>query len=317
MIMACNMLSFDYTIDLQLSETLADIDTLRNHILSLPMSPKAEVKLQWEALAIRTWSTLALSGLNAPKHHVATILANPTKPTRGTETVYAIRAATQYIHSSWRANPKAVNLSGLETLYAMLTPHPDIPFSQVETSLTELITYLSEEHAHPVIQASIAHLFILTMTQGRDLGLFACMTHYAILSKFGYDLRGFVTPQRSWREDMATYRRLRDIYVETHHMNLWLAFMAECMRHTLETLSKDIEESRFHIEFPKSFWELTDRQKQIMRFLETPEATITNRKATKRFKISTITASRDLSRLTSLGLIYPHGKGRSVYYTKF
>jgi len=34
------------------------------------------------------------------------------------------------------------------------------------------------------------------------------------------------------------------------------------------------------------------------------------------FKVSQITASRDLSKLGALGLLFIHGKGRSVYYTK-
>jgi hypothetical protein len=310
------MLSFDYTVDLQLSETLADVDRLRTHILSLPMSPKTETRLEWEALAIRTWATLALAGHDLPKHHVATILAHTIKPTRSTATIYGLRAATEYIHTSWRANPKPVSLPGLSTLHTLLYPHPDAPFQSLEQPLSALTSYLSAENAHPVIQASIAHMYILTLPALSDSGLFARMTHYLLLAKFGYDLRGYATPERAWQEDARTYGRLRDIYLETHHMNLWFSFMAERMRNCLETLYGDIGESRFHIEFPKSFWELSDRQKQIMRLLETPDTRVTNREIKRRYKISNITASRDLTRLASLGLIYPHGKGRSVYYTK-
>lgn len=310
------MLSFDYTVDLQLSETLTDVDQLRSHILSLPMSPKTEVKLQWEALAIRVWATLAINGLDLPKHHVATILGHATKPTRSTQIIYAIRSAYEYVHASWRANPKPVSLPGLQTLYSLLYPQPDNLFSSYEKPLAELVEYLSAENAHPVIQAAIAHLYILTLPSTRDLGLFARMTHYLILTKYGYDLRGYASPDRAWQEDIRTYTRLKDAFVSTHHMTLWLSFMTEGMRQNLDVLSKDIEGSRFHIEFPKSFWELSDRQKQILRLLEVPDTTITNRQVKKRFKVATITASRDLTRLASMDLIYPHGKGRSVYYTK-
>ncbi len=44
--------------------------------------------------------------------------------------------------------------------------------------------------------------------------------------------------------------------------------------------------------------------------------TITNKKVQKLFKVSQITASRDLAKLASVGLLFTHGKGRSVYYTK-
>lgn len=308
------MLFFDYTVDLQLSETLSVVDRVRSQILSLPMSPKSEMRLMWESLAIRTWATLALAGHDLPKHHVATVLGHAAKPTRAAATIYAIRVAYEYIHMSWRANPKPIHLSALQTLFTLL--YPENSFSALEKPLTELLSYLSQENTHPVIQASIAHIHIRAIPHDIDLGLLARMTHYLILTKYGYDLRGYVTPDRLWQEDKHTYERLLTIYRQTHHMTFWLSFMAESMRSTLETLLADLQESRFHIEFPKSFWELSDRQKQILRLLEAPDATITNRQVKKHFKVANITASRDLAKLTSLGLLYPHGKGRSVYYTR-
>ena len=67
---------------------------------------------------------------------------------------------------------------------------------------------------------------------------------------------------------------------------------------------------------PNSFWQLNDRQKSILGFLENPDATITNKRVRSLFKISQITASRDLTKLANLGLLFAHGKGRSVFYTK-
>lgn len=309
-----DMLSFDYTVDVQLSETLAEIGILRSHILALPLSPATEHKLQWEGTAIRTWATLFLDGRDAPKHQVATILAHPTKPTRAAGMIYGIRNTYDYIHATWRANPKPIGIGAFQTIFTLL--YPQTLFSQIEKPSTELLDYLSAENAHPLVQASIAHIHILTMPGLTEPGLLARAVHYLFLAKYGYDIRGYITPDRVWQEDIRTYTRLTAEYARSHHMTQWFAFMAESMRRSLETLSHDIEESRFHIEFPKSFWELSDRQKQILRLLEAPDATITNRYVTKHFKVSPITSSRDLAKLTSLGLIYPHGKGRSVYYTK-
>ena len=65
-----------------------------------------------------------------------------------------------------------------------------------------------------------------------------------------------------------------------------------------------------------SLWRLSNRQKLIMEKLENPNIKITNREVAKMFAVSQITASRDLSKMVNLGILLPHGKGRSVYYTK-
>jgi len=310
------MLAFSYTISLQLRETLNVINRLRIQILSLPLPPKTETKLAWEGTAIRTWASLSLAGLNAPKHEVATILANPTRPTRAISAILGLRHAYDYIHDQWRANPRPVSLSAVETLFGLAYPTQPIAFSLIEPSLKEFLSYVDAQEEHPVIQAAIAHIHILTIPELPEPGLFARLVHYVFLAKYGFDIRGYVTPERIWQTDEATYTRLVTAYRRDHTLTRWLEYIAQSMQINLETILADIRESRFHIEYPASFWELSDRQKEILRLMDNPQASITNRQVHKRFKVSQITASRDLAKLTSLGLLYPHGKGRAVYYTK-
>jgi hypothetical protein len=310
------MLSFSYTISLQLRETLNTINRLRTQILALPLAPKTETKLAWEGLAIRTWATLSLAGYTVPKHEVATILANPVKPTRAVSTILGVRRAYDFIHTQWRANPRPVSMPALETLFGLSYPAKPGIFSSIESSIKELLSYLDAQEEHPVIQASIAHMHILTIPELPEPGLFARLVHYMFLAKYGFDIRGWVTPERVWQADRVTYTRLVDAYRRDHTLTRWLEYMAQSMQTNLETLAADISESRFHIEYPPSFWELSDRQKEILTLMDSPEASITNRQVHKRFHVSQITASRDLAKLTSLGLLYPHGKGRAVYYTK-
>lgn len=311
------MLSFSYTISLQLRETLNIVNRLRTQILTLPLPPKTETKLIWEGIAIRTWATLSLADYDVPKHEVATILANPTGPARAITTILGLRSAYDFVHSQWRANPRQISLSALETLFTITHPRDTRLFAIVEPSLKELLSYLDAQEEHPVIQAGIAHIHILTIPELPESGVFARLVHYLFLAKYGFDTRGWVTPERVWQADTAAYTRLVAAYTHGDHtLTQWLEYIAQSMQTNLETLATDIRESRFHIEYPAAFWELSDRQKEILALMDTPDATITNRKAHKRFKVSQITASRDLSKLTSLGLLYPHGKGRSVYYTK-
>jgi DNA-binding transcriptional ArsR family regulator len=310
------MLSFSYTIALQLRETLNVVNRLRTQILTLPLTPKTETKLIWEGVAIRTWATLSLAGYTAPKHEVATILANPTGRTTAIASIVGQRSAYDYIHAQWRANPRPISMSALETLFSMTYPTEPVAFSSIEPSLKELLSYLENEEEHPVIQAGIAHMHILTMPELPDPGLFARLVHYVFLAKFGFDVRGYVTPERVWQTDETTYTRLVAAYILDHTLTQWLEYIAQSMQTNLETTLADIRESRFHIEYPAAFWELSERQKEILKLMDNPEASMTNRQIHKRFKVSQITASRDLAKLTSLGLLYPHGKGRSVYYTK-
>jgi len=310
------MLSFSYTIDLPLRDTLSRIDATRTLILTLPQTIRSENKLEWEGVAIRTWATLSLAGHDVPKHYVATILSQPTRPTRGVAAIYGIRDAYEYIHTTWRASPKPVNLAALETIFGILNPERHEIFASHESALKELLEYLATESEHPVIQAAIAHIHISAQFTGQDAGIFARMAHYLYLSKYGYDVRGWATPDRSWESDTALYKRFSEVGVTGQNLNLWLAYIAQSTLADLARLADDIRESRFHIEFPPSFWELSDRQKEVLKLLSAPDASLTNKKLTKRFKISTITASRDLAKLATLGLIYPHGRGRAIYYTK-
>ena len=312
------MLSFSYTISLQLRETLNTITRLRTQILALPLPTKTETKLAWEGIAIRTWATLSLAGLDAPKHEVATILANPVKPTQAIEKILGLRHAYDVIHTEWRANPRPVSIPALETLFHLAYPHSNDTrsFTTLEPSLKELLAYLAAQEEHPIIQAAIAHMHVLTMPLFEAPGVFARLTHYLFLAKYGFDIRGYVTPERVWQGDPTTYQRLIDAYIKDRSLTRWLEYIAQSMQTNLETTLTDIQESRFHIEYPAAFWELSDRQKEILALMDAPETSITNRHIHKRFKVSQITASRDLAKLTSLGLLYPHGKGRAVYYTK-
>ncbi len=301
------MITFSYTITLQLQTTLRDIDALRARILTYPMPPKTEQKLAWEATAIRIWATLALSGRKVPSREIATILSHPVKPTRALQTIYAIRDIYTAIHTNWRGNPKPLTSSGWEDLF---------PNSILHTVPAELFSYLQTESEHPVIQAGLAHAYIFMESREEDADITARLMHYLLLAKYGYDIRGLAAPEQAWQHDESTYHKLAGASRTAPNLNLWLEFIVDSMHDHLGTLYKNISTTHFHIEFPPAFWNLTERQKEIMQYLAPPHATITNRIAKKRFHISPITASRDLAKLTTLGLIYPHGKGRSIYYTK-
>lgn len=309
------MISFSYTENAQQAETLATIDQLRAAILALPISIKSEQKLAWESMAIRIWATLGLSNYIMPKQYVATILAHPPKPTRSVQMILTMRQVYNYIHTTWRANPKPITISVFETIFQMLQQKSE-KFSLYEDPCKELLEYLASGKEHPVLQAAIAHIHILTIPHSVIPGLFARAVHSLYLSKYGYDMRGYSYPEHNWYSDKATYTRLGQLYLTDHSLNTWLSFITESMRDHMEALAADMQASRFHMDVPPSFWQIHDRQKKLLTLMEAPDTAMTTKKVQKLFKISQITASRDLTRLASLGLLCPHGKGRSVFYSK-
>lgn len=307
------MLSFAYTIDLSLKDSITRIDQTRRHILSLPLPVHSEQKLAWEGNAIRTWATLALAGHDLPRAHIAALLSHPTKPTRSVSTIYRLRECYQFIHTSWRGNAKAVSVAALETLFTTLSPDKTNVFREHESDVKELLAYVGTGTEHPVIQAALAHRHVLRTFADGDAGVFARMAHYLFLAKYGYDVRGWATPDRVWTATGKSYARL---IAQNDSLNPWLSYIIQSELTDLTNLLANIQTGTFHVEYPQRFWELSQRQKAILTSLEDPHAKITNRDVKRSFKISQITASRDLARLTTLGLLYPHGKGRSVYYTK-
>ena len=99
-------------------------------------------------------------------------------------------------------------------------------------------------------------------------------------------------------------------------MTVWLEYFTFCAMSALEKALEVAKNLRFQEELPASFWKLNTRQKQILEALEKPDEKVTNKEVQKVFKVSQITASRDLTHMANLGLLLAHGKGRSVFYTR-
>jgi Fic family protein len=194
-------------------------------------------------------------------------------------------------------------------------------FNGIEKNLHELLKYLDAKQEHPAIQSAIIHMQLLVRPpdltpEWEDNGLFARMAAYLFLAKYGYDIRGYMYPERVWLAVPATYFHLQEEYRKSGNLTMWLEYIAESLVNNLTAIARDIETSASHIEYPPSFWDINDRQKEILTSLDNPGMKVTNRMVQKKYRLSQITASRDLTKLSSLGLLYPHGKGRSVYYTK-
>jgi hypothetical protein len=316
------MLPLAYTESVELKEHLHRIDALRQQILCIPLSPKMELKARWDAKTTCIYSSLALSHSLISRGQVAKILASQARhiPAEHRD-VLTYGRALDYIQETWSASPKPITVSTIHTLAEIALGLPgdtiERSVSAVESSIRTLLEYLENQTDHPVLQAGIA-LCILSTSAAipSDSGIVARLTATAFLAKYGYDIRGLLTVEKHWLTNESSYTIALTSLREQGNLNHWLLFYVSTMEANFHERFEDLSNVKIHQDFPSDFWELNDRQKGILTHLSDPTSSITNRRVQQLFDVSQITASRDLAKLNTLGLIFPHGRGRSITYTR-
>lgn len=316
------MLPLAYTESVELKEHLHRIDALRQQILCVPLSSKMELKARWDAKTTCIYSSLALSHNLLSRGQVAKILANQTRhiPAEYRD-VLSYERALDYIQEIWAASPKPIGISTVHTLADMvLGQSPDAvgrAITAVEPSIRTLLEYLENQTDHPVIQAGIALCLLSTGAAiPSDSGVVARLMGTTFLAKYGYDIRGLLTIEKHWLMNESSYSIALNSLKQQGNLNHWLLFYVSTMEANLRERFEDLSNFKIHQDFSSEFWELNDRQKGILTHLSDPTSSITNRKVQQLFAVSQITASRDLAKLNTLGLIFPHGAGRSITYTR-
>lgn len=310
------MLNISYTISPRLNNYLLKIENLRKVILLTPLTQKAKLKLRWEATLDRTSASLELCGNPLKRAEIAKLFThNKAKLRKDELEVVNYKKAIDYILQSWLGSPQPVDS---ETIIALSKIIGESRLSAPKEELNYLFDYLSARQENPVIQAAIVNVELMKMQpfthNNRIISLLASIL---FLYKYGYDFRGFLAYEAQWAEDKNYFYEHYTLAMNAPTLTLWLEYFALCMTQQLEKVQERILRPSQNLkDFSKALWELNDRQKLILASLDRPDATITNRKIQKEYKTPQITASRDLAKLTNLGLLFSHGKGRSVYYTK-
>lgn len=311
------MLNISYNISPKLKEYLFEIETLRRYILLSPVSSKIKLKLRWEATCNKTFAALSLTGVTLKKEEVIKILSQVAskKKSRIEEEVLRYKSALDYILQNWLGSSNPISSQTILDLYKIIG---NGRLSAPKEELEYLFDYLQAKEESPIITAAIVNIEIAKMkpftANNFPLSLLSSML---FLYKYGYDFRGFISYETQWREDYSYFKQNYDLAMKAPTLTLWLEFFANCILRQLEKISQKISKPyQILQDLPESFWELNERQKFILSILDKPDVTVTNRNIQKRYNVSQITASRDLAKLTNLGFLFSHGKGRSVYYTK-
>ena len=311
-----NMLNVSYTVTPKLNNYISKIENLRTVIHLTPLSQNTKIKLRWEAALNRIYASLALSGSSLKKAEMAKLLSqNKKKLNKEEQKVINYKIATDYILQNWLGSPNPIDSEAIIALSKIIGTGR---LSAPRQELTHLFEYLTAKKENPIIQAAIAYIELMKMQPFTSSNqIIASLASTLFLYKYGYDFRGFTSYEAEWIGDYSYFKENLKLALDTPSLTLWLEYFALCVLHQLEKLDQILARPNQTItDSPKALWELNDRQKSILTNLDKPDVTITNRKIQEKYDISQITASRDLGKLTSLGLLFSHGKGRSVYYTK-
>lgn len=309
------MQNLSYGISPILKDNITTIEDLRVKILLTPLSAKNQLRFLWEAMINRIYWSLILNGGDQTKTQVTKVcMGSSKKPGIRQQEIIKLKRVLEYISYEWNVSQKTVSARTILNLHDT-SSSGDLRIT--EKNLKFLADYLAASSDHPVIQAGIAHILLeqtRPFTNGN--GLTARLLAYLFLYKYGYDFRGLLVLEEYWGHDKSGYLYGIETVRNTGKATLWLEYFSKGVIVQLEKVLANITSLTSRLEVSSKLFDLNDRQKSIFAYLEQPEAKITNKNVQKKFKVSQITASRDLGKLATLSLIFARGKGRSVYYTR-
>jgi Fic family protein len=312
-----------YNLSETITSNLIKIDELRKEILLFPLSLKNELIFRWEANISKIFWGLTLIDNPLTRKEMANIISNyhKKKLTKYEKDVFGQNRAFTYLRENWLVSNNQITLSTLRKLYDLSckdTLGRQGSFTQIsETEMKKVLEYLASGEEHPIIQAGIAQIQLTSITPfDNGNGRMSRLINYLYLYKFGYDFRGLLVLDEYFRLDPLAYRKALESIIGSLNQSAWLEYFTGAIVAQLEKTLTNLKAQKYHLDMPASYWNLNERQKQILSWLDSPGAKVSNKNVQKHFGVSQITASRDLANLTALGLLFSHGKGRSVFYTK-
>lgn len=315
------MIKLSYTKSNNLQNFLGSIEKSRNKILLTPISPRIENRLRWEAKLQKIYWSLALDNTNLTKAHMQKLLYKTPKRNLKKEEkdVLNYNDAINYIRHNWSVTKNKISPNTIRTLFNIACKTEkdrDISiFNSQKQDLQYYLEYLQSSYENPIIQAGISMIQIILISPFKSgNNKVARLSSDLFLYKNGYDIKGLLQLEQFMRSDLMTYKEV--VKSASKSITKWLEYFSYGIAKQLKKTEEEIKDVSFKTDIPASFWKLNERQKRIVLELEKPGTKISNKDVQKKFKISQITASRDLSKLHNLGLILSIGKARSRFYIK-
>ena len=317
------MKTISYTISRILAENLSAIDILRTKLLTIPLNPRIEYLFRWNATIESIYGSFVLANIPISRAEIERTLSKPRLAKTPTSTaVDAYANSTRWIAQHWVGNPQTVTSGDIEVLATLTLSQPHRTheaYSAQEKEIITFCTYLTTQHDHPVISAALSHAYFLYAPIGAlDQGKIARLISSLYLAQSGYDIRGMNHPESIWAHDPKAYKFALDETLHLGQLTPWLEYVSASIKESYLHLITAFERTARGLQSPEeqTIATLSNRHLEILELASIPNAKLTNRTVQTHFHISAITASRDLARLATIGQLYTHGKGRSVYYTR-
>jgi len=309
-----HMMNFSYTLTPSLKQELENIQRTRNKILVELIPPKAELEIQWEETLLRIHDLLKLSGENLKKSQIVDSLtfSQKKKDPRQFQTVLSYKNVYDLIRQNWKLNPQKLQAKDIEALFKT------VPAFKADTKgVAHVVEFIQVNPEHPVVQAALALILFSSITPQNQENLpISILFSTVFLYKSGFDFRDNVNIAEFIIEDLSRFQELLSGALRDKNLSSYLEYFSQNIALQAERILKKIEKGPIQSSMPNHFYQISERQKSILSLLNRPGLKITNKTVQQYFKVSQITASRDLVKLATLGLFFSAGKGRSVYYTK-
>lgn len=316
------MLNLTYHLSETIQENLKEIDKLRTKILLTPISPKQEMKLRYEANISKSYWALTLADNPLTKAQIVKLLDNPLpkKLTDPQKEIVGYLNALSYIYNYWSGQNKQITTRTVLDLYDLSCKKvfgSTLTYYKSKVNEVEkILNFTQSGNDNPIIKAGLIQIEIIKLSPFENgTGRVARLLSHLLLSQHAYDLRGLLVIEDYYRNDLVSLKEAVSSIEKNKNATIWLEYFTEGIKAGMDLVKNTLENKGLE-PIKQSGWRLTERQGKILEKLENPDLKITNKLVQKAFGVSQITASRDLSKMANLGILLPHGKGRSIFYTK-
>lgn len=314
------MINITYTHSFNLIRYLEQLDQLRVNLLLYPLHPQRKLEMRWHAAIARTYALLDQSETLASKttiDQVRKFLSNQKSQTEDTkeQKVQAFKKAFDYIRFNWLLSDHPVTFQDVVKLHSSFSKSK----LRVDRSLIDqFLDYIQVKKERPIVQAAVAYEEIIRLSPFSENNTpLAYLLSYLFLYKSGLNFDDYLVIENHFKKDETNYKNRLQEAVKSGNLTGWVEYFAQSIVSQLENILKDFDAQRDIPLSKDSLFTLSPRQKEMLALFDEPNLNLTNKKVQQLYKISQITASRDLAKLASIGLIIQNGKGRSIYYTRF
>ncbi|OGH12952.1 MAG: hypothetical protein A2776_00560 [Candidatus Levybacteria bacterium RIFCSPHIGHO2_01_FULL_40_10] len=305
------MKTFSYLVSPTAKKELEKVDITRAKMLLTLIAPKKEIRIRFESLVDVISSSLRLSGKSALEREIISVIKDK-KETNLSTLITEIKKVHDFLRYFVYLSEEKIESRTVIQILDLLNAKKKIKQQKVE----EIIDFLSINPDHAIVQAAL--LFILIsreLPQDNDNIKISTILSKVFLYSQAYDFRGMINLEEFFLSDLINLEKKLKNAGEGDNLSEFIEFY-------IQALSIQAERSLVFIQKRSNGQEtdvltkLSERQIKIFSLFDIPDVKITNRIVQREFGVSQITASRDLAKLFTLGLIYQKGRGRSVYYVK-